>query len=78
LRNNPWSEPLFGATFFTLTGAHLLHVLAGLIYVAIVARRFARGSANAESVEICGLYWSFVELVWLFVFPMLYLLSMRH
>jgi len=78
LRSNPWGEPLFGATFFTLTGAHLLHVLAGLIYAAIVARRFAGGHANAESVEICGLYWAFVELVWLFVFPMVYLLSIGH
>jgi cytochrome c oxidase subunit III len=65
--------PLFGATFFTITGLHMFHVATGAIYLAIVAARVKK--LNHEDVEISGLYWHFVDLVWMFVFPLIYILS---
>ena len=77
---NPWgtppgSTPLFGATFFTCTGLHMLHVTIGVIVLANIARGFKKGSYTADHVEISGLYWHFVDLVWMFIFPLFYLLS---
>ena len=72
---NPWGNPLFGASFFTLTGLHMTHVTIGVIYLAVVALGFKRGKYDAEDVEVSGLYWHFVDLVWMFIFPMVYLLS---
>lgn len=72
---NPWGVPLFGATFFTLTGLHMTHVTAGVIYLAIVAQGFRGGRFDSEDVEVSGLYWHFVDLVWMFIFPLVYLLS---
>lgn len=72
---NPWGSPLFGATFFTCTGLHMLHVTIGVIVLAVVAGGFKRGRYPADYVEITGLYWHFVDLVWMFIFPLIYLLS---
>ena len=69
----PQASPLFGATFFSITGLHMFHVLTGVLYLGVVALRLRRMSH--EDVEISGLYWHFVDLVWMFVFPMIYLLS---
>ncbi|HEX8992250.1 MAG TPA: cytochrome c oxidase subunit 3 [Anaerolineales bacterium] len=75
LWSNPWGVPLFGATFFTLTGLHMLHVASGVIYLGVIASGVRSGRFTAEHVEISGLYWHFVDLVWMFIFPMVYLLS---
>ena len=72
---NPWGVPLFGAAFFTLTGLHMTHVTIGVIYLGVIAVGFGRGKFTSEDVEISGLYWHFVDLVWMFIFPMVYLLS---
>ena len=67
------SSNLFGGTFYTLIGAHGLHVLGALVALLIVTRRVARSEDAAGSlaaVEVCGLYWTFVVAVW----PVLYLL----
>ena len=69
----PGASPLFGATFFGITGMHMFHVFTGCIYLLVVAARVKK--LNHEDVEISGLYWHFVDLVWMFVFPMIYLLS---
>jgi cytochrome c oxidase subunit 3 len=74
---NPWGVPLFGATFFGITGLHMLHVTAGVIYLGIVAAGVSRGRFSGEDVEVSGLYWHFVDLVWMFVFPMIYLMSVK-
>ena len=66
-------SPLFGATFFGITGLHMFHVLTGAIYLGVVAARVNK--LKHEDVEISGLYWHFVDLVWMFVFPLIYLLS---
>ncbi|MDR7486262.1 MAG: cytochrome c oxidase subunit 3 [Armatimonadota bacterium] len=74
LFTNPWGVPLFSASFFIITGFHGAHVSAGVIYLLSTARRWARGRIQPESVEIAGLYWHFVDLVWVFIFTLLYLL----
>jgi cytochrome c oxidase subunit 3 len=78
LFQNPWGSPLFGATFFSITGLHLLHVVSGVVAIAVVARKFARGSLTAGHVEATGLYWHFVDLVWMFVVPLIYLLNLSR
>ena len=75
--NNPWGVPLFGGTFFALTGLHMTHVICGLIYLAIIATGVGRGKFKAEDVEVSGLYWHFVDLVWMFIFPLVYLMSAK-
>ena len=72
---NPWGVPLFGASFFTLTGLHMTHITVGVIYLGVIAFGFGKGKFSSEDVEISGLYWHFVDLVWMFIFPMVYLLS---
>ncbi len=79
----PWANPMgaaqFGASFFMITGFHGMHVSAGVIYLTIVAIRVGTGyydrhrGGNYEMVEIVGLYWHFVDLVWVFIFAFFYL-----
>ena len=77
----PWGNPFgaaqFGSSFFMITGFHGLHVTAGVIYLSIVAFKVWRGDydrkGNYEIVEIAGLYWHFVDLVWVFIFAFFYL-----
>lgn len=75
--SNPWHVPMFGGAFFGLTGMHMLHVTIGVIYLGIIALGFGRGKFSSEDVEVSGLYWHFVDLVWMFIFPMVYLLSVK-
>ncbi len=74
---NPWNEPLFGATFFGITGLHMTHVTIGVIYLGIIAFGVGRGKFKPIDVEVSGLYWHFVDLVWMFVFPLIYLMSVK-
>jgi cytochrome c oxidase subunit III len=112
--------PLFGSTFFTLTGMHMLHVTLGVVYLGVVALRrkfipillvlwliawlatpayspFHYGAHvlliaaivisiilwlkpkvyDSSDVEVAGLYWHFVDLVWMFIFPLVYLMSAK-
>jgi cytochrome c oxidase subunit 3 len=77
----PWGNPMgaeqFGSSFFMITGFHGLHVSAGVVYLLVVATRLLRGryerSGNYQIVEIAGLYWHFVDLVWVFIFAFFYL-----
>ncbi len=75
--DNPWGVPLFGGTFFTLTGLHMTHVAIGVIYLGVIAFAVGRGKFRAEDVEVSGLYWHFVDLVWMFIFPLVYLMSAK-
>lgn len=63
---------MWASTYFLLTGFHALHVAVGLIVFAL-ALRWRLGPAKAGFVENIGLYWHFVDLVWIFLFPLLYL-----
>jgi cytochrome c oxidase subunit 3 len=78
ITHNPWGTPLFGAVFFGITGLHMTHVMIGVFYLAIVAVGYGRGKFSAEDVEVNGLYWHFVDLVWMFVFPLIYLMSVKY
>jgi cytochrome c oxidase subunit 3 len=78
----PWENPFgaaqFGSSFFMITGFHGMHVTAGVIYLLIVATRvrtgfYERRGGKYEIVEIAGLYWHFVDLVWVFIFAFFYL-----
>jgi cytochrome c oxidase subunit 3 len=71
---NPFGVPQFAASFFVITGFHGFHVFSGLTILAIVAIRAAMGKYSADSVENAGLYWHFVDVVWVFVFAFYYLL----
>jgi len=71
------SSSVFGSVFFTLTGFHGLHVLGGvltLVYVVFKAFRGAFTQASHGGVELMGLYWHFVDVVWIFLFTILYLI----
>jgi len=74
-QNPQGGSVLFGATFFSITGLSLLHVIAGIVAIAVVARSYRRGRLDAGHVETTGLYWQFVGLVWMFVFPLVYLMN---
>jgi cytochrome c oxidase subunit III len=77
LFSNPWNVPLFGATFFSITGLHVVHVLIGVIYISILSIRVKRGRSTGDDLETCALYWYFLDLVWLLIFIMIYLFSME-
>ena len=68
---------LFGPTFYTITGFHGAHVTGGVIYLIVIFIQGMRGTYTADSnhkVEILGLYWHFVDLIWIMVFTFVYLL----
>lgn len=76
----PWGNPMgaaqFGSAFFMITGFHGLHVSIGVLYLLIVATKVLKGHYDKkgyEIVEITGLYWHFVDLVWVFIFAFFYL-----
>ena len=77
----PWGNSMgaaqFGSAFFMITGFHGLHVSIGVIYLITVAFKLIRGdfekTGNYQIVEIAGLYWHFVDLVWVFIFALFYL-----
>jgi heme/copper-type cytochrome/quinol oxidase subunit 3 len=69
---------LFGATFFVLTGTHGAHVTVGVVWLLTLWVRALQGkltAANALTVEICGLYWHFVDVVWIVIFTVVYLIQ---
>jgi cytochrome c oxidase subunit III len=78
LFQNPWGSPMFGATFFAITGLHLTHVVGGVVALTVVALGYKRGRYNSDDIEIWSLYWHFVDLVWMFVVPMVYLLNIAR
>jgi cytochrome c oxidase subunit 3 len=73
-RMMPWSNTFFGM-YFALTGAHLLHMVGGLLPLGVILLRSLMGLRPGEqTIELFGLYWHFVDIVWLFLFPTLYLM----
>ena len=67
-----------GAIFFMMTGMHAFHVITGLIFLGIVLRNGRRGLYSAEkhwAVEAAAVYWHFVDVVWIFFYPALYLIG---
>lgn len=71
------SSSIFGSCFFTLTGFHGAHVLGGVIclfFVFLKAMKGAYGPEDSRGIEVVGLYWHFVDLVWIILFTILYLI----
>jgi cytochrome c oxidase subunit 3 len=66
--------PQFTQAFFLLTGFHGSHVVSGLIILIITATRTAMRKTPPQGIELAGLYWHFVDLVWVFIFTLFYLL----
>jgi len=77
----PWGNEFgahqFGGFFFMITGFHGLHVSIGVVYLSIIAKRVLAGRYDRlddyQIVEVAGLYWHFVDLVWIFIFAFFYL-----
>jgi heme/copper-type cytochrome/quinol oxidase subunit 3 len=77
-RNITLNSGLFGQAFFTITGLHLLHVISGVIALLVVGLKYSSGKLTPSHVESTGLYWHFVDLVWMFVVPLVYLTNINH
>jgi cytochrome c oxidase subunit 3 len=70
--------PLFFTFYFCMTGLHALHVVGGLVVFVWLIKRAKRGDFGPKyytPLELTGLYWHFVDLVWIFLFPLLYLVG---
>lgn len=68
---------LFFSLYFLITGLHAIHVLVGMTVLAVIGVRAGRGAFTAEHhvpVELAGLYWHLVDIIWIFVFPLIYLI----
>jgi cytochrome c oxidase subunit 3 len=71
-------DGVFGGVFFAMTGMHALHVLSGVILILIVWNNGRRGRFSGEQhwgVEACAIYWHYVDVVWVFFYPALYLMG---
>jgi len=75
--NPTGGDPQFGAAFFSVTGLHLLHVISGVVALLVITLGFNSGRFDSKHVETTGLYWHFVDVVWMFVFPLMYLLNVH-
>ena len=72
-----YTTNLFGSSFYTLTGFHGVHVTVGIIMLLSLYMMTLRGTIHqgkAEAVEIVGLYWHFVDIVWIVIFTVVYLI----
>jgi cytochrome c oxidase subunit 3 len=68
----------FFALYFVMTGLHAIHLIIGIGVLAVLAQRVAAAERRTEkrgTVEVAGLYWHFIDLVWIFLYPLLYLVS---
>lgn len=76
--SNPQRAELFFSLYFTMTGLHALHMLAGIsVFLIVIFMAWRRGISpeNYAPVEVAGLFWHFVDVVWIFIFPLLYLID---
>lgn len=77
-RNTPHQHAeLYFSFYFAMTGFHALHMIIGVALLAVILRMAAKGRFSAayyNPVEVAGLYWHFVDIVWIFLFPLLYLI----
>ena len=76
----PREVQIFFSLYFAMTGMHALHMVIGMVIILILALRASQGKYNQvyfTPIEMTGLYWHFVDIVWIFLFPLLYLIG-RH
>jgi cytochrome c oxidase subunit III len=85
--NFAWPKPhpeqaqIFFFLYFAMTGVHAIHLTIGVVIVAVISFQAYRRKYSAEyhtPVEVSGLYWHFVDVVWIFLYPMLYLIDIHH
>ena len=72
---------IFFSLYFALTGVHALHMIIGFGLLSVILRMAIKGRFDSEwytPVELAGLYWHFVDIVWIFLFPLLYLVDRSH
>jgi cytochrome c oxidase subunit III len=72
------ADGVAGSLFYTMTGFHAFHVLTGVIFLFVVYRNGRNGHYSAEehwAVEACAVYWHFIDVVWIFFYPALYLIG---
>lgn len=72
------TDGVYGSILFAMTGVHAAHVLSGVVFILLIAIKGLRGSFSADShwgVEACAIYWHFVDVVWVFFYPALYLMG---
>lgn len=72
------SKDVYGAVVFAMTGMHALHVISGVIFILIVWNLGRKGHYSAEKhwgVEACAIYWHYVDVVWIFFYPAIYLIG---
>ncbi|MGH7939155.1 MAG: cytochrome c oxidase subunit 3, partial [Bryobacteraceae bacterium] len=77
---NPRAAELFFWLYYAMTGLHAIHVTIGIgvmLVLAFLAHRGHFANGNYMAVEVAGLYWHFVDIVWVFLFPLLYLAGHR-
>ena len=72
LHGNTITDNLFWSFYYTMTGLHALHVIGGMVIMALISFDIRKGH-NFQRVELVGIYWHFVDLVWIFLFPLLYI-----
>jgi len=75
------AQQLYFSLYFMMTGIHALHMVVGIGILLIMLRKAWKGHFSAEyyaPVEVSGLYWHFVDIVWIFLFPLLYLIGKHH
>jgi cytochrome c oxidase subunit 3 len=80
LHIDPQHAKIFFSLYFALTGVHALHMIVGLGIFSVITFMAWRGRFSPEyhtPVEIAGLYWHFVDIVWIYLFPLLYLIDRR-
>jgi cytochrome c oxidase subunit III len=78
---NPQQVMMYFVVYFSMTGLHAIHMIVGLALVGVFIRMAAQGkftNGNDQPVEVMGLYWHFVDIVWVFLFPLLYLIAGFH
>ena len=75
------TDGYYGSVLYTMTGLHALHVLSGILFILVIwinGRKGRYSSQNYWGVEACAIYWHFVDVVWVFFYPALYLMGTLH
>jgi cytochrome c oxidase subunit 3 len=73
-----YGETIFFGLYFFMTGLHALHIIIGLVFIFFMIAKLQKGKIahdNYAQLENCGLYWHLVDLIWIFLFPLFYLLT---
>lgn len=71
-------EILFFGLYFIMSGLHALHIVIGIVFIAVVMQKVAKGKVHAQRAALldnAGLYWHLVDIIWIFLFPLFYLIT---